>query len=116
MMKIHHRCKREETRYEIGMKYAADDPWPRNEQRNASGDQRHYVSRNFPIRLFGSAGFSFLVVTGDPQILRGMQYCQQAAAVPRLRNFLAASEFNRYRKEKPEKLRDRQRERRNDLA
>src|SRR5208282_4455593 len=61
------------------------------------------------MRIASSASFFSLVIARDPQILRGMQHGEQAAAVTSLRNFPAADELDYRGQKKPEKLRDGQR-------
>src|SRR5580698_4784143 len=94
MMNIDERGEREEARGKVGVKHAADDPRSGNEQRDAAGNQRHKIASERPVGLAGRAGFFFLVVAGDPQVLRGMQNREQAAAVSRLRNFAAADQLD----------------------
>jgi hypothetical protein len=49
---------------------------------------------------------ALLVVAGDPQVLRGMKYRQDAAAIARLRNLIGGVQFEQRRQNEPEKLRE----------
>src|SRR5580698_6399373 len=66
--------------------------------------------------IAGRASLFLLVIARDPQILRGMQNGEKAAAVARLRNFVPADELDQRWQQKPEELRDGQRKNRKDCA
>src|ERR1700730_10901144 len=74
VMNIDQRCEREETGCEIQMEQSADDPRPGDEKRDAASDERQLISQEAPGRLSGRGCFFFLIVAGDPEILRGVQY------------------------------------------
>src|SRR5271170_4595224 len=104
MMKIHERGEGKKAGGKIGMKQPAGKPRPGNKKSDAAGDEGQKVAREAPGNLPGGARFFFLVVTGDPQILCGMQHRQNTAGIARLRHPSSAQQFDNGGKQKPEKL------------
>src|ERR1700738_3006409 len=92
----------------ISVKNAADNPRPWDEERDSAGNQCHKITGKGPMGIAGRTGLLFLVMAGNPQILRGMEHGEQPAAVTSLRDFAAADQLNHRGQKKPEKLRDRQ--------
>ena len=113
-MDVHKGRKRQKAGGEIGVKDAAGDPRPGNEESNSSRDQSQEVSRKLPVGIASSARFARLVVACDPQILCGMQHRQNAATVAGLRHLVPTEEFDHRGQQEPQELRDRQRQRRED--
>src|ERR1700723_3258658 len=72
MMNIHQRGKNQEAHREIEMKRITHQPRSRNEKRDPTGDKREEVSPHAPRRVPCGPRFAPRVVTGDPEILRGM--------------------------------------------
>ena len=112
MMDIHERHENQEAGGEIVVKQIADEPGARNEQRDAAGDERGEICRHVPILLAGGARFASLVVAGDPNVLRRMQHRENSAAVARLRHLRGGVQFEQRGQHEPQKLRERQGERR----
>lgn len=94
----------EEAGGEVGVKEAADDPGSGDEEGDAAGDESEKVARETPMGLAFGAGFTFLVVAGDPEILRGVQDGEDAAGIAGLRDATAAGEFDDGGHEEPEEL------------
>ncbi len=107
-MNIYQSRESQKARGKIGMKNTADDPRPRYEKRDSARNQCHKITGKRPTGIAGRAGLFLLVVTRDPQILRGMQHGEQSTAVTSLRNFPSADELDHRRQKKPEELRHRQ--------
>src|SRR6267143_2453867 len=98
------------------MKRTADDPRARDKERDAAGGKGEKVAREFPVGISRSPSLASLVVTGDPKVLRRMKHGKNATAVPGLRHFAAAEQFNHHWKKKPQKLRCRESQRGEDGA
>src|SRR5260370_11433868 len=101
MMNIYQSRESQKARGKIGMKNTADDPRPRYEKRDSARKQCHKITGKRPTGIAGRAGLFLLVVTRDPQILRGMQHGEQSTAVTSLRNFPSADELDHRRQKKP---------------
>src|ERR1700676_2244070 len=100
----------------ISVKNAADNPRPWDEERDSAGNQCHKITGKGPMGIAGRTGLLFLVIAGNPQILRGMEHGEQPAAVTSLWDFAAANKLNYRRQKKPEKLCQRQRNDRENAA
>src|SRR4029077_12107764 len=95
MMDVHQRGEYQKTGGEVVMKDVAHQPRPGNEQRDATGNQRKEIGNHAPARLTGGPGFALLVVTRDPDVLCGVQYSQNSAAVTRLRDLVGRAQFQK---------------------
>src|SRR5580704_1699753 len=116
MVNVHDGHENQEASGEIVMEDVADEPGAGNELRDAARQERDEIYRHTPIRLAARSRFATLVVTGDPQILRGMQDGENSAAVARLRNLVGRAQFEKRGQNEPEKLGDREGERREHLS
>src|ERR1700730_11916231 len=80
----------EKARGKISVKNTADNPRPRDKERDSAGNQRHKITGKRPTGVASGSGLLFLVIAGNPQILRGMEHGEQPTAITSLRDFAAA--------------------------
>src|ERR1700732_291954 len=116
MVNVHDGHENQKTGGEIVMEDVADEPGAGNEQRDASSQERDEIYRHAPVGVAAGARFATLVIACDPYILRGVQDGENSAAVARLRNLIGRRTFKKRGQNEPEKLCDRQSDRREHLA
>ena len=66
---------------------------------------RKYLARR-QSDLPAASEFALLIVAGDPEILRGVQHGEDAAAIARLRNPIGGVQLEQRGQNEPEKLRE----------
>src|SRR6185437_10477965 len=85
-MDINQCCKNQKASREIEMEYKTGEPWTRNKERNTTGNEDGEICKGTPRTTGGRRSFAFSIVTGHPEILRGVHHCEDTRAVAALRD------------------------------